>query len=79
MTGAIVGGVVTALTITREFFPDITPRSAQIRLPYPGATPEEVEEGLALKVEDALAELDEVERLNTTLSEWTRSSGRSTP
>ncbi|MHC4768189.1 MAG: efflux RND transporter permease subunit, partial [Planctomycetota bacterium] len=69
MTGAIVGGVVTGLTITREFFPDVTPRSARITLPYPGATPEEVEEGLALKVEDALAELDEVERISTTLSE----------
>ncbi|MHC5006916.1 MAG: efflux RND transporter permease subunit, partial [Planctomycetota bacterium] len=69
MTGAIVGGVVSGLTITREFFPDVTPRSARITLPYPGATPEEVEEGLALKVEDALAELDEVERITTTLSE----------
>ncbi|MHC4384994.1 MAG: efflux RND transporter permease subunit [Planctomycetota bacterium] len=69
MVGAIVGGVVTGLTITREFFPDVTPRSAQITLPYPGATPEEVEEGLALKVEDAIAELDEVERITSTLSE----------
>jgi multidrug efflux pump subunit AcrB len=69
MTGAIVGGVVSGLTITREFFPEIKPRSAQIAMPYPGATPEEVEEGLGLKVEDAVAELDEVERITTTLSE----------
>ena len=35
----------------------------------PGASPEEVEEGLALKIEDALADLDEVERITSTLAE----------
>ncbi|MHC4416548.1 MAG: efflux RND transporter permease subunit [Planctomycetota bacterium] len=69
MIGALVGGAVAAVTLTREFFPEITPESATVTLPYPGATPQEVEEGLAMKVEDALAELDEVERLTTTLSE----------
>ena len=42
---------------------------SMITLSYPGATPEEVEEGLAVKVEDALADVDEVERTTTVLAE----------
>jgi multidrug efflux pump subunit AcrB len=67
--GTVVGGVVALLSITREFFPDITPRAARITLPYPGATPQEIEEGMALKVEDAIAELDVIDRITTTLAE----------
>jgi multidrug efflux pump subunit AcrB len=69
MAAAIIGGVVAALNLTREFFPEITPEAAQVTLPYPGATPQEIEEGMAMKVEDALSELDEVDRMTTTLAE----------
>ncbi len=69
MAGAIIGGVAAGINLTREFFPDTTPDTALITLPYPGATPLEVEEGMAKKVEDAVADLDEVERLTTTLAE----------
>jgi len=69
MAAAIIGGVAAAINLTREFFPDTTPDSAMVNLPYPGATPQEVEEGMAIKVEDAIANLDDVDRLTTTLSE----------
>ncbi|MHC5114214.1 MAG: efflux RND transporter permease subunit [Planctomycetota bacterium] len=69
MGALIIAGVASATTMTREFFPETTAESAQVTLPYPGATPDEIEETLARKVEDALADLDEVERLTTTLSE----------
>ena len=63
MAAILIGGAVSAITLTREFFPDTTPDSAVVALPYPGASPAEVKEGMARKVEDALADLDEVERL----------------
>ena len=63
------GGIAAGLTMTREFFPEITPDSATVLLPYPGATPEEIEESFARKVEDKLADLDEVARLETTIAE----------
>ncbi len=69
MIALLVGGAVAGSTMTREFFPDVTPESATVTLPYPGATPEEIEESLAKKVEDKLADLDEVERLTTTITE----------
>jgi multidrug efflux pump subunit AcrB len=69
MIGALAGGVVCAMTLTREFFPEVTPESAIVTLPYPGASPQEIEEGMALKVEDALAEMDEIDRITTTIAE----------
>jgi len=65
----LIAGVVSLFTITREFFPEVTPEMASITLPYPGATPQEVEEGMALKVEEAIDDLDEVDEIRTTLAE----------
>jgi len=70
LMAAILGaGAFCALTIRREFFPETDPEMCQVSLPYPGASPDEVEESLARKVEDAVADLDEVDRIVTTLAE----------
>ncbi|MCH7603173.1 MAG: efflux RND transporter permease subunit, partial [Planctomycetes bacterium] len=69
MSAIIVGGLYSGFTLKKEFFPDVTPEAANVSLPFPGATPEEVEESLAMKVEDKLANLKEVEKLTTTLVE----------
>ena len=69
MIAVIVGGVVAAFTIRREFFPETAPEGVRISLPYPGATPEEIEESMARKVEDAVALLDEVDEVTTTITE----------
>jgi multidrug efflux pump subunit AcrB len=65
----IVSGVYSGLTLTREFFPETTPDRASVRMPFPGATPAEIEESLARKVEDKLVDLDEVDQMRTTLAE----------
>ncbi|MDG2201163.1 MAG: efflux RND transporter permease subunit [Phycisphaerales bacterium] len=69
MVAILVFGAWSALTLRREFFPDIAPDRASISLPYPGASPEEVEESLARKVEDAVSELKEVDEIRTNLVE----------
>ena len=69
MAVLLVAGAASGLTLTREFFPEINPEGARVTLPYPGATPAEIEESMARKVEDKLFDLDEVERLTTTLTE----------
>ena len=69
MAAFLLSGIACGLTMTREFFPETTPMQATVTLPYPGATPEEIEESLARKVEDKLADLDEVEQLTTTIAE----------
>jgi hydrophobic/amphiphilic exporter-1 (mainly G- bacteria), HAE1 family len=69
MAAVLLGGLYCAFIIEREFFPEMTPDSASVTMPYPGATPDEVEQGLAIKIEDRLADLKEVKKLTTTISE----------
>ncbi len=69
MLSILIGGIVALVSIRREFFPETTPEQATITLPYPGATPEEIEESMARKVEDAVVELDEVEKVTTRINE----------
>ncbi|MEX2213873.1 MAG: efflux RND transporter permease subunit [Phycisphaeraceae bacterium] len=65
----LVAGLLFGLTLRREFFPEVNPDQAMVTMPYPGASPEEVEEALAIKVEDKLSELDEIDDLYTTIAE----------
>ena len=74
MIAIILGGVLAALQIRRQFFPEVDADTVTVSLPYPGATPEEIEETLAIKVEDSLTDLDEVKNLYTTVSEGGGSS-----
>jgi multidrug efflux pump subunit AcrB len=69
MMAVLLAGIVSGLSLRREFFPESDPEMALVTLPYPGATPSEIEETLAIKVEDALIDLDEVKELRTTLAE----------
>lgn len=69
MMAILIFGAWSAMSLRREFFPEVTPSRASISLPYPGASPEEVEDALAIKVEDALAELKEIDEIRTNLVE----------
>ena len=40
----IVAGVVTLLGVKQEVFPEVSADVVTVRVPYPGAAPEEVEE-----------------------------------
>lgn len=67
---AIIGaGVVFGLSLRREFFPESEARQVNILAPYPGAAPDEVEQTLAIKIEDAVADLDDVKELTSQVSE----------
>ena len=47
-------GIVSLPQLRRETFPDITPFEVEVKVPYPGATAEEVEEVICQRVEDAV-------------------------
>ncbi len=67
---AIAGaGIIFGLTLRREFFPEIAPSLVAINAPYPGAAPEEVEDSLAIKIEDRVADIDGVEEVTSTIVE----------
>lgn len=47
-------GAMSLFMMRREMFPEMSLDRIQISIPYPGADPEEVEEGILRKIEDAL-------------------------
>ncbi|MDZ7319585.1 MAG: efflux RND transporter permease subunit, partial [candidate division KSB1 bacterium] len=52
-----------------SFFPEVEPSFIIIQVVYPGASPEEVEEGVILKIEENLDGLDGIERVTSTSRE----------
>jgi len=65
----IAAGIFSSLSLVREMFPESRPNQIMIRAPYPGATPSEVEKGLALRIEEAVKDVDYVERITSQISE----------
>ena len=59
----IVGGGIALLTITVEVFPETELDVVSVSVAYPGAGPEEVEEGICRPIEEAVHALEGVKRV----------------
>lgn len=70
----IVGGLLTAFTINKQMFPQFKINWIQYTAVYPGAAPQEVEEGITIKIEEALETIQGLERV-ITYSNRNASSG----
>lgn len=57
----LVAGIMVYLSITREIFPEFSLDSISIRTVYPGASPQEVEKLITIKIEDEVADIDGVD------------------
>ena len=53
-----MAGTIATLSMVRENFPEFSVDIITISVVYPGADPEEVEEGISLKIEEALEGLE---------------------
>lgn len=62
-------GIIGAYSLKSSFFPLVDSKNINISIAYPGASPQEVEEGIVLKIEDNLKGLDGVERVTSTSRE----------
>jgi len=58
MVTLIVGGLLMAFRIRQEVFPTTELDVITVAVPYPGASPEEVEQGIILAIEEAVRSLD---------------------
>ncbi|HIJ67045.1 MAG TPA: efflux RND transporter permease subunit [Planctomycetes bacterium] len=65
----LVAGFMSILTIRVEFFPEMSVDIITVTVPYLGASPDEVENGVALRVEEAVAAVDGIKRIRSTSSE----------
>jgi len=69
MAVLIIGGLMQAPAIKQEVFPEVTLDRIRVTVAYPGAGPEEVEEGILLKIEEGLTGVDGIKQLKATASE----------
>ncbi|PHN08024.1 efflux RND transporter permease subunit [Flavilitoribacter nigricans] len=69
MVGLLILGVVSMFSIKSTFFPEVESRIISIQIVYPGASPEEIEEGVISKIEENLKGLTGVERYTSVSSE----------
>ena len=64
----LVGGLYTAFGLVQEVIPDSSLDRIQILVPYPGASPEEVEELIVRRIEEQIRGVEGLERLVATAS-----------
>jgi multidrug efflux pump subunit AcrB len=69
MAVLLLGGLIVGSRVKQEVFPEFTIDAVQIRVPYPGASPEEVEEGILLAVEEGVRGVDGVKKVTSNAFE----------
>ncbi|HUT32627.1 MAG TPA: efflux RND transporter permease subunit [Planctomycetota bacterium] len=69
MFACLIGGFLMARGIKQEVFPDFELDIVTITVPYPGASPEEVERGIVLVVEEAIRGTDGVKEVTAKARE----------
>lgn len=65
----IIGGIISYQMMTKRMQPDIQPNMVRISVPYLGAAPQEVEQGVIIKIEEAIQDVKGIKRVNSTASE----------
>ncbi len=58
MVGVILVGAFSLFSMRREVFPEFELEIILITVPYPGASPEEVEEGICQSIEEAVRSVE---------------------
>ncbi len=69
MIGIIFTGILGYSNIGREAFPVVKTNNVEIIVAWPGAAPQEVEEQIIVRIEEAMVDLDDVDRIYSTASE----------
>jgi len=65
----LIGGLVMGNNMRKDVFPDFELDLVTISLSYPGASPEEVERGTILAVEEAIQDLEGIKAITATARE----------
>ena len=65
----LVGGLMMGLKIKKEIFPDFDLDIVNIQVSYPGASPEEVEQGIILAIEEAVQDIEGIKEISANANE----------
>lgn len=69
MAVLLVGGLYMGFNIKQEVFPEFSLDLVNISVAYPGASPEEVENGILLAIEEAIQDLEGIDEITATAGE----------
>jgi multidrug efflux pump subunit AcrB len=69
MMAVIVFGFISGSLLYRETFPNIDINVITVTVPYPGATPEEVENGICQKIEEAVQSISGIRKITSSATE----------
>lgn len=69
MVALLVGGIVAILFMRKEVFPDVEMDIISVQVAYPGASPEEVERGILLVIEEQVRDMDGIKRMDSVANE----------
>ncbi|MBC7168283.1 efflux RND transporter permease subunit [Phenylobacterium sp.] len=69
MAFILVAGVFSYTRLVQETFPEFSLATIQITVPYPGASPQEVEEGVVEKIEERVEGVEGVREVTSVASE----------
>ena len=69
MVFLLIGGAAAAVTTVQEPFPEFSLDAVQVRVTYPGGSPQEVEESIIQRIEDRVESVEGIDRLLGTASE----------
>ena len=68
-TMVIFGALCYGWVMKRSFFPETDPTTISVGVVMPGASPQEMEEGITIKIEEALKGIEGVKEITSTSSE----------
>lgn len=69
MISIILGGIFGIFTVQKQVFPQFTINIISIQVPYLGAAPQEVEEGVVLRLEEAVKDLEGIKKITSVARE----------
>ncbi|MDG1297700.1 MAG: efflux RND transporter permease subunit [Saprospiraceae bacterium] len=73
MIGLLIIGIISGMQMKSTFFPDIPDRIIFVQTVLPGASPEEIEEGIINKIEEKLKGITGIEQITSVSNENTGS------
>lgn len=65
MIGIIISGILSFFQMEREVWPTFRVNWVEIQANWPGASPQEVEEQIILRIEEAMSDLDNIRRVRS--------------
>ena len=64
-----IAGILSLSLMPKSFFPELSPNKIYVNVSYPGASPEEIEEGITTRIEESLNGIEGIENITSTSSE----------